>query len=103
MQDNSDAQNYLGFYYKNGIGIQKDLKKSFEWYEKSAKNGNEIAQYNLGNFYRYGWGIEKNEDKAFEWYKKLAGQHNNLFIGNDELMGMFFSLFNIYFIIFLNT
>ena len=32
--------NYLGWVYRNGIGVEKDERKSFEWFTKSAKQGN---------------------------------------------------------------
>ncbi|RIA88006.1 hypothetical protein C1645_713539 [Glomus cerebriforme] len=41
------AQNKLGYFYENGINIEKDLEKSIYWYKKSAEHGNKIAYYNL--------------------------------------------------------
>ncbi|RIA92864.1 kinase-like domain-containing protein [Glomus cerebriforme] len=37
-------QNSLGYCYLNGIGTFKNEKKSFEWYLKSAENGDVTAQ-----------------------------------------------------------
>ena len=42
---------------------KKNLEKAFEWYEKSAENGNKIAQYNLGRCYKDGIGVEKDKVK----------------------------------------
>ena len=33
----SEAQRLLGNMYHHGHGVQKDLKKAKEWYEKAAK------------------------------------------------------------------
>ena len=71
-QENSDGQYQLGRCYKDGIGIEKDEAKAFEWYKKSAeeennyRSKNKIAQYNLGGSYERGDGVEKDEVKAFD-------------------------------------
>ena len=61
----------------NGIGTDKNETKAFEWYLKSAENGNAIAQNNLGDCYKNGIGTDKNETKAFEWYLKSAEDGNS--------------------------
>ncbi|GBC01725.1 hypothetical protein RclHR1_04300007 [Rhizophagus clarus] len=70
VQERSDAQNELGYFYENGIGMERDLEKSIYWYQKAAENGNIIGQYNLGRCYQFGIGVKKDRAKAFEWYKK---------------------------------
>ena len=55
----------------------KNLKKAFDWYQKSAEKGNIFAQYNLGIHYQYGYGIKKDEVKAFGWYEKSAKQNHD--------------------------
>lgn len=51
------------------------MEKSWEWYEKSANQGNAGAQYIIGEHYRarFGW-THKDEDinKAVVWFKKVA-------------------------------
>ncbi|RHZ50483.1 hypothetical protein Glove_498g18 [Diversispora epigaea] len=73
-EGNSDAQKYLGYCYRNGIGTTKDEEKAFQWYLKSAEGGNITGQYNLGHCYQQGIGITKNDEKAFQWYMK-SGNH----------------------------
>ena len=58
--------------YKNGKGIEKNLEKTFYWYQKAAENGQSSAKYNLGWLYQNGFGTEKNLEKAFYWYQKAA-------------------------------
>jgi TPR repeat protein len=72
-QENDKIQYGLGYFYE----LQKDLEKSFYWYQKSAENGKKFAQYNLGLYYQFGCGIEKNEIEAFKWYEKSAEQNNS--------------------------
>ncbi|CAB4421483.1 unnamed protein product [Rhizophagus irregularis] len=73
---NLSAQNNLGYCYQNGIGIEKNEKKAFEWYLKAAGKGDIYAQYNLGICYQNGIGINKDDKKAFEWYFKSAKEYS---------------------------
>ena len=45
----------IGYFYDNGIEIEKDLKMAVHWYEK-------------------GYGIEKNINQAIYWYEQSAKQ-----------------------------
>ena len=40
----ADAQFILGFMYENGYGVEQDLRKAREWYQKAANQGNEDAK-----------------------------------------------------------
>ena len=64
------AQFTLAWMYFNGIGVEKDEEKAFEWYEKSAKLNYIPAQLALAEMYSNGIGVEKDEEKASEWYEK---------------------------------
>ena len=66
------AQYMLGECYDNGYGTAQDDDKSFEFYTKSAEQGNSRAMNCLGDCYRFGWGCECNFTKAFELYEKSA-------------------------------
>ncbi|KAG0239181.1 hypothetical protein BGW41_007872 [Actinomortierella wolfii] len=57
-------------------GITHSSMKAFEWYTKSAEQGNADAQYNLGLMYKNGQGVEQNDVKAVEWFAKSANQGN---------------------------
>ena len=75
-QGNSDAQNGLGWMYRNGYGVEQDYVKAVEWYRKSAEQGNAAGQNNLGYMYEHGYGVEQDYVKAVEWYRKSAEQGN---------------------------
>lgn len=66
--------NRIGEMYIFGQGVEKDNKKAFEWYTKSATQGNALGQSNLGTMYHNGLGVEKDFTKAIEWYEKAANQ-----------------------------
>ena len=74
----AEAQCNLGFFYQNGIGVEKDPKKAFEWMEKSAKQEFKEAECELGRYYKNGIGVEKDPKKAFKWMKKSAEQELDL-------------------------
>lgn len=84
------AQLRMGIFYENGWGVEKDIHKAIEWYEKVALQKAEgwwadgmmagaigkigyfnqnsdarIAQLNLANLYFKGEGIEQNLQKAY--------------------------------------
>lgn len=72
-QGDKDAQNNLGRYYYNGLGVPKDLEKAFYWFEKAA-NQNKEAQYNMGVFYYQGQVVQKDLKQAEYWWEKAAEQ-----------------------------
>jgi len=57
-----------------GLGTEQDYEKAFEWFLKSAQDGNKFAQYSLANLYYYGNGVEKDLSQAFWWYRKSSEQ-----------------------------
>lgn len=56
------------------MGTEKNYTKAFEWFLKSAKEGNKFAQFSLANLYYYGSGVEKDLSQAFLWYQKSSTQ-----------------------------
>ncbi|RHZ46348.1 hypothetical protein Glove_624g37 [Diversispora epigaea] len=56
----------------------KDEEKEFQWYLKSAEEGDSNRQYYLGYCYMNGIGTIKDEEKAFQWYLKSAEGGNNI-------------------------
>lgn len=64
----------IGKMHCYGLGTEQDYAQSFEWFLKSAQEGNKFAQYSLANLYYYGNGVEKDLSQAFLWYQKSASQ-----------------------------
>ena len=58
-----------------GQGVEPDLTKAIEWYQKAADKGHALAQTNLAYFYLFGIGVTKDEKHAFELYQKAAKQN----------------------------
>ena len=78
------AQNALGTLYANGLEVERDLKKSVEWYKKAAKQGNIDAMLRLSTMYKNGEGVSKNREKSLE-YLSLAGEEEA--ISSQRSMG----------------
>lgn len=71
----ADAQFMLGEMYYSGEGVARDVKKSADYYTKSAMQGNPKGQKALGFIYQMsGSVLGTNCDKAMYWYKKSAEQ-----------------------------
>lgn len=64
----------IGKMHCYGLETEQDYAQSFEWFLKSAHEGNKFAQYSLANLYYYGNGVEKDLSQAFWWYRKSSEQ-----------------------------
>jgi uncharacterized protein len=83
------AQFIIGRMFEHGKGVERNLVKGAEWYQKgllswilqnistlnafllpAAESGHVLAQTNLGDMHMNGEGVEVNPVKAVEWYRK---------------------------------
>ena len=62
----------IGHCYEEGIGVEKDYSKAFEWYQKSAKTKNSNSIHAIGKLYAEGKGVRKDYSKMIEYYEKAA-------------------------------
>ena len=77
------AQYMIGVCYDFGNGTEQDSTTAFEWYTKSAAQGNSDAMNNLGYSYQHGFGVDQDLTKAFELYEQSA------------LLGNSYGMFNV--------
>jgi len=74
-QGNSEAQYHVGMMLNNGLGVNRDLPKAFEWFQKAAAAGDPLAAYKVGCF----WGgqfpdvVSIDEQKSLE-YELIAAK-----------------------------
>ena len=72
---NRIAMHDLALYYAEGRGgVETDLPKAANWFEKAAERGVVDSQFNLGVLFESGQGLPKNTSDAFVWYSIAAGQ-----------------------------
>ena len=73
-QGDAHAQNYLGWMYENGRGVEKNYVQALDWYAKAANQGYADGQNNLGRMFSTGRGTAQNYLQAVAWYQKAADQ-----------------------------
>src|SRR5437763_874907 len=61
---------------------EKELKKSFYWFQRAAENGDKVAMNNLARCYENGVGTEKDVEKAFYWHQKAAENGDKVAMNN---------------------
>lgn len=72
--DNSAAQNLLGNFFAQGLGVKKNNKQAARWYRMAAENDepDADAMNSLGMFYDEGKGVEQDKEEAMKWFKMAA-------------------------------
>ena len=63
-----EASLYLGYLYRNGIGVEGDDALAAKWYRQAAQAGHAEAQYELGLMYELGIGVPGDPGEAAYWY-----------------------------------
>ncbi len=53
---NSTALNIMGAAFEDGRGVEKDVQRAVEYFERAAKAGEVRARYNLGSLFAFGSG-----------------------------------------------
>jgi TPR repeat protein len=56
----------MGLSYHHGKGVEKDMRKAFEWLEKASELGHVGATHDLAGDYELGVGVDVDEAKAIE-------------------------------------
>ena len=74
------AQCQVGYFYFEGLGVEKDLEKAVYWTRLAALNEDRDAQFNFAWFYEEGIYLPKDIEEAKVWYKKAAMQNHDLAI-----------------------
>lgn len=73
----ADATLAMGWYYLNGVGVERSARDAINWYRRSARKGEPRAMFSLG-FIAYGQG---DWGDAHIWFRRAAdaGHHRALF------------------------
>lgn len=75
IKDDPSCCYALGFYYRNGIIVEKNYAEAVKWFTKATKmkNPNGVAHRDLGYCYNEGgYGIAKDDVKAFNYFLEGA-------------------------------
>lgn len=69
------AECQIGYFYHEGLGVERDLAQSFRWTMRAAEHGDRDAQNNLAEwFYLPGVVTEKDVAAAKAWLARAAAQ-----------------------------
>jgi len=67
------ATTQLGKIYENGaLGVAKNLKQAFNYYQKASDEGVPIARFHLARLYDNGIGVSANEVQSTRLYREAA-------------------------------
>ena len=77
IKGHADAILAMGWFYINGIGVERSISDAITWYRQSARKGDPRAMFSLG-FIAY---EQKDWTDALTWFRRAAdlGHHRSLF------------------------
>ena len=84
------AECQIGYFYYDGLGVEKDLDKAVYWTRRAAEHGDRDGQFNLAWFYEESIGVEKNIEIEKHWYRQAALQDHDLAIAKCKEMNIEF-------------
>lgn len=82
------AECQIGYFYYDGLGVEKDLDKAVYWTRRAADHGDRDGQYNLAWFHEDAIGVEPDQEQANFWYRKAALQGHDLAIKKCRELGV---------------
>lgn len=82
------AECQIGYFYYDGLGVEKDFEKAVYWTRRAADHGDRDGQYNLACFYEDAIGTSRDMEQATFWYRKAALQNHELAIGKCRKLGV---------------
>lgn len=82
------AECQVGYFYLDGIGVEKDLGKALYWTERAAIHGDRDGQFNMAYLYEHGLGVDVDIEKVKYWSKLAALQDHDLAIKKCQELGV---------------
>ncbi len=82
------AECQVGYFYYEGLGVEKNLEKAVYWTRRAADHGDRDGQYNLAWFYEDGIGVGRDIEQAVFWYKMAALQNQDLAVEKCRELGV---------------
>lgn len=83
-----EAYYKLGYIYRTGDGVDKDLEKAFQMCKIASDKDHILARINLAGMFFHGEGVEKDRSQSLELYKSAADSGNATAQYNYGLMKM---------------
>jgi TPR repeat protein len=76
----------LGVILDEGLGVEIDEHRAFEWYRRAAKFGHAESLNRLGILYLQGRGVPRNALSARSWFRLAAAKGSLTAINNIALL-----------------
>lgn len=73
-----DIISNLGWCYLNGLGVEEDFKKAFQYFQQAYELGSLLANNHLGLCYLNGWGVDVDREKAIQLLKFATVQKQGI-------------------------
>jgi len=77
LEGHGDAVLAMGWFYINGVGVERSISEAITWYRRSARRGEPRAMFSLG-LIAY---EQKDWHDALTWFRRSAdaGHHRSIF------------------------
>ncbi len=82
------AECQVGYFYYEGMGVQRDLPQAVYWTRRAADHGDRDGQCNLAWFYEDAIGVGRDMEQAAFWYRKAALQDHDQAIEKSGELGI---------------
>ena len=82
------AECQAGYFYWEGLGVEKNPDKAFYWTRRAAEHGDWDGQYNLAEFYEKGECTAPDMEQARRWYLQAARQGHQLALKRCRELGL---------------
>lgn len=80
-QEHAPSMNRAGLmYFRGDLGVSRDDKQAFGYFERAARAGNANGLFNLSRLYLLGTGVTKNETEALKLMRQAADKDHVLAI-----------------------
>ena len=73
-EGHSKSQYQLGLMYEHGVGVDRDMRKAFEWLELAMLQGDPTAKYVLARYYEEGIIVEKDKRAAIRLRREAESE-----------------------------
>jgi len=70
------SRELIGYFYQNGIGVDRDPERAAKWFERAVAGGLTSAKVNLGVAYVRGLGVRKDPGFAVQLFREAANKGN---------------------------
>ena len=68
------AECQVGYFYAQGLGVERDLDRALLWTRRAAEHGDRDGQFNLGCFFAGGTALAPSLAPAALCYQRAARQ-----------------------------